>query len=94
MTMFPEGSKVPQDPYDTRRLADRMESKLVADAFDPQDREFIESRDMYFLASADAPGCPTCSYKGSPVPGWKRSAWATDVLPEGDPALDPNATVL
>ena len=93
MTMLPEGSKVPQDPYDTRRLADRIESELVADAFDPQDREFIESRDTIFLASADAPGRPTCSKEG-PVPGWKRSAWATDVLPEGDPALDPNATVL
>lgn len=94
MTMFPEGSRVPQDLYDTRRLADRIESELVADAFDPQDREFIESRDMYFLASADAPERPTCSNKGAPAPGWKRSAWATDVLPEGDPALDPNATVL
>ena len=28
-----------------------------------------------------------------PVPGWKKSDWAIDVLPEGDPALDPNAPV-
>ena len=202
MTMFPEGSRVLQDRYDTRRLADRIESKLVDDAFDPQDREFIESCDMFFLATADAQGRPTCFYKWgdrgfvrivdertlafpnyngngmflsmgnvlenrevgllfidfergrrvrvegtasiddadplvaeypeaqfvvrvrarrvypncpryihrmrpversplvprdgcpTPVPGWKRSDWATDVLPEGDPALDPNATVL
>lgn len=29
----------------------------------------------------------------TPVPSWKRSDWAVDVLPEGDPALDPEATV-
>ncbi len=28
-----------------------------------------------------------------PVPGWKKSDWAIDVLPEGDPALDPSAPV-
>jgi hypothetical protein len=32
-------------------------------------------------------GCET------PVPAWKRSDWAADVLPDGDPATDPNATV-
>jgi len=30
----------------------------------------------------------------TPVPGWKREAWAVDALPDGDPALDPDATVL
>lgn len=29
----------------------------------------------------------------TPVPGWKRSDWAIDVLAEGDPALDPDAIV-
>jgi uncharacterized protein len=29
----------------------------------------------------------------TPVPSWKRSDWAIDVLPEGDPALDPQAPV-
>jgi predicted pyridoxine 5'-phosphate oxidase superfamily flavin-nucleotide-binding protein len=27
----------------------------------------------------------------TPVPGWKRNDWAVDVLPTGDPALDPDA---
>ena len=27
----------------------------------------------------------------TPVPGWKKSDWAADVLPAGDPALDPEA---
>jgi predicted pyridoxine 5'-phosphate oxidase superfamily flavin-nucleotide-binding protein len=30
----------------------------------------------------------------TPVPGWKRAEWAVDVLPEGDPALDPDATIV
>lgn len=30
----------------------------------------------------------------TPVPSWKRADWAVDVLPEGDPALDPEATVV
>jgi predicted pyridoxine 5'-phosphate oxidase superfamily flavin-nucleotide-binding protein len=27
--------------------------------------------------------------RGAPVPDWKRSAWACDVLPQGDPAATP-----
>jgi hypothetical protein len=30
----------------------------------------------------------------TPVPSWKRADWAVDVLPEGDPARDPDATVV
>lgn len=30
----------------------------------------------------------------TPVPSWKRAEWAVDVLPEGDPALNPDATVI
>jgi uncharacterized protein len=200
--MFHEGSRTLQDRFDTRRLADRIESKLVHDTIDEDDRAFIESRDMFFLATADEQGRPTCSYKGgnpgfvqviddrtlafpnyngngmylsmgnvlrnpnvgmlfidfqrghrmrldgeasidpsdplmagypeaqfvvrvrarelypncpryihrmqpverspfvpkegceTPVPNWKRSDWASDVLPAGDPALDPDATVI
>lgn len=30
----------------------------------------------------------------TPVPAWKKSDWASDVLPEGDPALDPEAPIV
>jgi uncharacterized protein len=30
----------------------------------------------------------------TPVPAWKRSEWAHDVLPEGDPANDPSREVI
>lgn len=58
-----------QDRFDTRRLADRLGSVVGDDvtAF----RDFIEARDMFFLATADADGQPQCSYKGG-APGFVR----------------------
>ena len=41
------------------------------DAIDDDDRAFIEARDMFFLATADADGAPQCSYKGG-EPGFVR----------------------
>lgn len=53
-----------QDRFDTRRLADRLEQVTVHDRFTREDRSFIERLDMFFLATVDAEGQPTCSYKG------------------------------
>ncbi|HEV8396388.1 MAG TPA: pyridoxamine 5'-phosphate oxidase family protein [Vicinamibacterales bacterium] len=53
-----------QDRFDTRRLADRVAEVTVHDRFTPQDRAFLERLDMFFLATVDATGQPTCSYKG------------------------------
>lgn len=200
--MYHDGNRALQDRFDTRRLADRIEDVLVHETFTPKDKTYIESRDMFFLATADEQGRPNVSYKGgdpglvrvvddrtlafpsyngngmylsmgnllknpsvgilfvdfegrdrmrvngdasidfsdeliswwpeaqfvvrvrareifpncpryvhryekvassvfvpredseTPVPSWKRSDWAVDVLPEGDPALDPDATVV
>jgi uncharacterized protein len=69
---YNEGSRRFQDRFDTRRLADRLEERflgepLIGDA----DRAFIERRDMFFLATADASGAPQCSYKGG-APGFVR----------------------
>jgi predicted pyridoxine 5'-phosphate oxidase superfamily flavin-nucleotide-binding protein len=60
-----------QDRFDTRRLADRIEERLVVDHIGDADRAFIESRDMFFLATTDAEGLPSCSYKGGD-PGFVR----------------------
>ena len=53
-----------QQQHDSTRLADRIESTLFRQRFTPEDRAFIERLDMFFLATADADGQPTCSYKG------------------------------
>jgi predicted pyridoxine 5'-phosphate oxidase superfamily flavin-nucleotide-binding protein len=68
---YHDGSRALQDRYDTRRLADRIDSLLVHDTIDPNDRAFIEARDMFFLATVDPEGRPTCSYKGG-EPGFIR----------------------
>lgn len=201
-SMFTDGARQLQDRFDTRRLANRIEELLVHDVIRPDEAAFIESRDMFFLATADEHGQANCSYKGgdpgfvrvldertlafpsyngngmflstgnvamnphvgllfidfehadrmrvngtatvetdggllaefpeaqlvvrvsvrevfpncpryihrmrrveaspfvpradceTPVPGWKRSEWARDVLPADDPANDPDATVI
>ena len=61
---FHDGSRSLQDRFDTRALADRIDGLLVSDTISDGDRAFIEARDMFFLATADAEGRPTCSYKG------------------------------
>ncbi len=53
-----------QQRFDTRRLADRLAEVKVHDTFTPDDRAFIERLDMFFLATVDDAGQPTCSYKG------------------------------
>ena len=68
---FHHGSRSLQDRFDTRALADRIDDLLVDDAIGEGDRTFIEARDMFFLATADAQGRPTCSYKGG-EPGFVR----------------------
>jgi predicted pyridoxine 5'-phosphate oxidase superfamily flavin-nucleotide-binding protein len=53
-----------QDRFDTRRLADRLGDVKVHDTITSDDRAFIERLDMFFLATVDDEGQPTCSYKG------------------------------
>jgi hypothetical protein len=60
-----------QDQFDTRRIANRISELLVRHALSTEDRAFIEARDMVFVATADADGQPSCSYKGGD-PGFVR----------------------
>src|SRR6202140_5847288 len=68
---YHQGSRELQDRFDTRRLADRIEQRLVVDRIGDADKAFIESLDMFFLATADDAGQPSCSYKGG-QPGFVR----------------------
>lgn len=71
MSPYHEKSRELQDRFDTRRLADRLAEKLSRSAFSAEDKAFVESRAMFFLATADAEGQPDCSYKGG-APGFVR----------------------
>jgi len=68
---YHDGSRRLQDRFDTRRVADRLDEFTVHDSFTDDDRAFIESCSMFFLATADAEGRPDCSYKGG-LPGFVR----------------------
>ena len=70
--MYNEESRKLQDQFDTRRLADRLVETLVRTALTEEDRAFIESQRMFFLATTDADGFPDCSYKGGD-PGFVRA---------------------
>jgi predicted pyridoxine 5'-phosphate oxidase superfamily flavin-nucleotide-binding protein len=69
--MYHEESRKLQDAFDTRRLADRLAEKLLRTTFGDEERAFIESQRMFFLATTDADGYPDCSYKGGD-PGFVR----------------------
>jgi predicted pyridoxine 5'-phosphate oxidase superfamily flavin-nucleotide-binding protein len=70
-SIYHDGQRQLQDLFDTRRLADHMEHKLVRDTLNAKQKAFIESADMFFLATADASGQPSCSYRGGD-PGFVR----------------------
>jgi uncharacterized protein YndB with AHSA1/START domain/predicted pyridoxine 5'-phosphate oxidase superfamily flavin-nucleotide-binding protein len=53
-----------QDRFETRKLADRLEAVLIHDHLSAVDASFIARQNMFFLATADAYGQPSCSYKG------------------------------
>jgi len=69
--MYHEGSRQLQDQFETRKLADRLVEVLARDEFTDDDRAFIESRPLFFIATADAEGHPDCSHKGG-LPGFVR----------------------
>jgi hypothetical protein len=75
---YHEGMRRLQDRFDTRRLADRLDEKLGRTEFTAEDREFIESRRLFFLATADSGGQPDCSYKGG-EPGFVRVTGASEL---------------
>jgi len=54
ISMYHEGSRELQDRFETRRLADRLVEILAHDQFTDEDRVFIESRPLFFLATADS----------------------------------------
>ena len=70
--LYHDGNREMQERFDTTRLADRLEEKIVHGTLNENDKSFIERMDCFFLATADADGKPTCSYKGGD-PGFVRT---------------------
>ena len=67
-SMYHEGNRRLQDQFESRRIADRLET-FTRTQFTDDDRTFIEGAPYFFLATADADGRPDCSFKGG-MPGF------------------------
>ena len=67
MSIYHDKQRALQDAFDTRRLADVIESNNLHLTFNPLDEAFIAAKDFFFLATADASGKPSCSFKAGPA---------------------------
>jgi uncharacterized protein len=76
--MYHEGNRKLQDTFDSRRIADRLETKLTRTVFTDDDKTFVESSIYFFLATADADGRPDCSFKGG-APGFIRMTGPSEI---------------
>ena len=90
MSLYHDKQRELQDAFDTRRLADVIESSNVHDTLNPMDEAFIASKDFFFLATADTSGKPSCSFKAGP-PGFVR---IVDDRTLAFPCYDGNGTYL
>ena len=70
--LYEESHRQLQRRFDTQRLADRIEERLFRTALTDDDRAFIERLDLFFLATVNSRGEPSCSYKGGD-PGFVRA---------------------
>ena len=75
--LFHDGNRRLQDQFESRRIADRLES-FVRTEFSSDDRSFIESAIYFFIATADAEGRPDCSFKGG-MAGFVRVTGAAEL---------------
>ena len=76
--MYHEGNRQLQDQFDSRRISDRLEEKLMRKEFTADDKQYIESLPYFFLATADAKGRPDCSFKGG-TPGFVRITGPSEI---------------
>ena len=63
-TFYSDEQRALQQQFQTGKMADLLEQAIVHPEVQEAERAFIESRDMFFLATVDGDGQPTCSYKG------------------------------
>ena len=67
---YHQGNRQLQNRFGTRKLAHRLAAR-VTETISPEGRDIIEKASMFFLATCDGRGLPTCSYKGG-EPGFVR----------------------
>ena len=70
MSLYGDTHRALHKQFDTSRMAHLLE-EMDTDALEEQHKAFIESRDMFWLATVDTEGRPQCQYKGG-APGFVR----------------------
>jgi uncharacterized protein len=88
--LYGEQHRALQDEFGTRDMADRTEQLICKTEFDEEAKAFIETRDMFFLATVDHQGQPTVSYKGGD-PGFVKVVDSTTLV---FPSYDGNGMFL
>jgi predicted pyridoxine 5'-phosphate oxidase superfamily flavin-nucleotide-binding protein len=66
-SLYSDAHRRLQQEFGTTKLADLLDTGWVHDKIADTERDFIGSRDMFFLSTVDPDGHPTVSYKGGPV---------------------------
>jgi hypothetical protein len=83
--MYNEGSRELQDRFDTRRLADaQFVVRVAASRIYPNCPRYI-----HHYALVERSTFVPHLHQTTPIPPWKQSDWASDVLPANDPARQP-----
>ena len=70
MSLYGESHRALHEQFDSQRIAALLET-MDTDEVQPKHKAFIESRDMFWLATVDKEGRPQCQYKGG-APGFIR----------------------
>jgi len=63
-SIYHDGQRQLQDEFDTRRPRRQAWRKSGQRRVNAKQKAFIESADMFFLATADEHGRPSCTYRG------------------------------
>lgn len=56
-----------QEEFNTTKLADLLDNGWIHEKISDDEKNFISTRDMFFLSTVDPHGMPTVSYKGGPT---------------------------
>ena len=88
--LYGDNHRALQEQFDSLRLADAIEKVAMEMEVAGPHKDFIESRDMFFLSSVDHKGRPTVSYKGGD-PGFVKVVDDTTVV---FPSYDGNGMFL
>ena len=62
--LYGDNHRALQEQFETRRMADVIENVALETEVVGPHKDFIESRDMFFLSTVDHKGRPTVSHKG------------------------------